>query len=168
MGQPMFWTVLLGVAVLAAVARLVVGGPLLRSRAVPVGATALTIAGLSVAALVFHCTSMFFASWTDALPAGRPLGEAVRALGPASQWAYWVPAVLLVVSLRRIWWPGTALLTVTLAGVGATMFWPYPLATHLSWLAAAILSVVFVGSALVGPWWGSGRGAEPAQVSRQA
>lgn len=149
MDQPVYWIVLTGIAVLAAVARLATGSPLLRSRAVPVSAAGMVIAGISLVVLVFHCASMFFAPWTDALPGGRSLGEAVRALGAVSQWAYWLPAAALVVSLRRVWWPGLAVLTVALIGVGATMFWPYPLAVHLTWLASAVLAVVFVGSALV-------------------
>jgi hypothetical protein len=115
---------------------------------VPRGELAITaVAGL---ALVFHCASMFFAPWTDALPGGRPLGEAVRALEAASQAAYWVPAVALVLALHRVWWPGPALLAVTLVGVGVTMFWSTPLTTHLAWLAAAVLAVSFVMGALVG------------------
>lgn len=149
MDQPGLWIVLVAVAVLAGGARVVVGRPLLGSRAVLLRSAELLTAGLSLVVLVFHCASMFFAAWTDALPGGQPLGEAVRAMGTASQWSYWLPAVLLVISLRRVWWPALGLLATALVGVGLTMFWPYPLVTHLAWLTSAVLVVVLVGSGLI-------------------
>lgn len=150
MNQPVYWSVLLGVAVLAGAARLATGGPLLPRRAVPLRRPELLLAGIALLVLVFHCASMFFAPWTDALPGGRALGDAVRAGGAASQVAYWLPAVALLAAVRRVWWPGLLLLAVTLVGVGYTMFWPHPLPTHLAWLAAAVLTVVAVASSLVG------------------
>lgn len=166
MNQPVYWSVLLGVAVLAGAARLGTGRPLLPRRAVPLRGAELLLAGIALLVLVFHCASMFFAPWTDALPGGRTLGDAVRAGGPASQWAYWLPAVALLGALRRVWWPGPLLLVISLAGVGYTMFWPHPLAIHLAWLAAAVLTVVAVASSLVGRRGGSRAvgGRAPAHV----
>lgn len=149
MEQPGLWIALAAVALLAGAARMAVGRPLLGSRAATVRTAALVTAGLSLVVLVFHCASMFFAPWTDAVPGGRALGEAVRGMGAASQWSYWLPAVLLVISLRRVWWPAPCLLATALVGVGLTMFWPYPLATHLAWLSSAVLVVVLVGSGLI-------------------
>jgi len=83
--QPVYWSVLLGVAVLGGAARLVARGPLLPRRAVPLRRAELLVAGSALLVLVFHCASMFFAPWTDALPGGRIMGDAVRAGGPASQ-----------------------------------------------------------------------------------
>lgn len=151
MDQPVFWSVLLGVSVLGAALRWRHGGPLLARWAAPVGRTELAVAVAAVLVLVFHCAVMFFARWTDAIPGGQLLGDPVRGLGAVSQGSYWVPAAVLVVALRRIWWPGLALLAGTLLGVGVTMFWPYPLSTHLGWLAAVILAGVFVSSSLVVP-----------------
>lgn len=150
MNQPVYWSFLLGVAVLAGAARLLSGGPLLPRRAVPLRGAELLLAGAALVVLVFHCASMFFAPWTDALPGGRALGDAIRAGGMGSQWGYWLPVVALLGALRRVWWPGLLLLAVTLAGVGYTMFWPHPLPTHLTWLAAAVLTTVAVGTSLVG------------------
>lgn len=150
MNQPVYWGVLLGIAGLVGLARLVSGGPLLRRQAVSLRGAELLVAGAAVLALVFHCASMFFAPLTDALPGGRALGDSVRGMGPASQWAYWLPAVGLLLSLRRVWWPGPALLAASLAGVGYTMYWPSTLNTHLGWLAAAVVTVVLVTAALVG------------------
>ncbi|WP_448616937.1 hypothetical protein [Modestobacter sp. URMC 112] len=150
MDQPVYWALLSGAAVLAGAARLAVRRPLWPGRAVPVDRTALAVAVVGVLVLAFHCASMFFAPWTDALPAGRALGAPVRELGTVSQLTYWAPAAALVLAVRRVWWPGVVLLAGTLAGVGATMFRSAPLPVHLTWLAAAVLAVAFVGSALVG------------------
>lgn len=149
MDQPVFWSILLGVSVLAVVARLWAGGPLVRRRSVPLGRAELAVAGASGLALVFHCTAMFFGPWVDAIPGAQGPGDAVRALGTASQWSYWLAIVALLVALRQIWWPALALLAGAMLGVGATMFSPYPLTTHLAWITAAVLGMVFVSSSLV-------------------
>lgn len=150
MNQPLYWTLLVGAAACGAAARLIVGHPLLRRQAVSLGRAELGVAAVSVLALAFHCASMFFGPWTDAVPGGQILGDPIRALGPASQVAYWLPAAALVAAVRRVWWPALALLTGALAGVGITMFWSYPLATHLSWLAAASVTSIVIASSLVG------------------
>lgn len=149
MNQPLYWTLLAAAAVCVATARLAVGHPFLRRRAVAVGPAELGVAAVSLLVLVFHCASMFFAPWTDAVPGGRALGEPIRALDAASQVAYWLPALVLVLALRRLWWPALALLTTTLVGVGITMFWSFPLATHLTWLAAAVVTFIVVAGSLV-------------------
>lgn len=162
MEQPVFWSVLLLVAVLGAAVRWRNGGPWAPRLAVSVDRVGLVVAGVSVLALVLHCTVMFFAPWTDALPGARVVGDAVRGMGATSQWAYWVPAVALLVALRWIWWPGLAALAVTLLGVGVTMFWPFALTTHLAWLAAVILVGVVVSNALVAAPRSGAPGRRPA------
>lgn len=138
MQQPIYWS-LLGVAVLAVAAiRGRAGRPLLHRRAIPLHRWEWAAAGLGAAALAFHCGSMFFASWVDTVPGLQTPATAVRALDQISQWAYWVPAALLLLSVRRVWWPGPVLLAACFVGVGVTMFWSYPLSTHLGWLAAAV------------------------------
>ena len=106
---------------------------------------------VAVALLVFHCATMFFASWVDTVPLAKAPADVVRALGPASQVAYWVPAITLVIALRRIWRPALALLVVTLVGVGYTMFVPHSLSTHLAWLGATAGILVLIMTALVSP-----------------
>jgi hypothetical protein len=165
MNQPVYWSVLAGIAVLAAAARLTAGGPLLRCRAVPLGRGDFLVAVVSVLALAFHCAVMFFAPWTDAVPGADVLGSRIRALGPVSQWTYWLPAAALALSLRRVWWPALVSLTATLSGVGITMFWPYPLTTHLAWLAAAVVTWIVVASSLVGRRQGSRPPREPAPAT---
>jgi len=128
--QPVFWSALLAVSVALVVVRLRRGAPPLLtrfSRRTPVGA--LVVAAVAAVALVFHCGSMFFAPWVDA--------------------AYWVPAALLVVMLGRLWWPAVLVIVVSLVGVGVTMFSPYPLTTHLVWLATATLTLVATATGLL-------------------
>lgn len=165
MDQPVFWSVLFLVAVLGAALRWRNGGPLVPRRAVPVDRAGLVVAGVAVLALVMHCAVMFFAPWTDALPGGRVVGDAVRGMGATSQWAYWVPALALLVALRRVWWPGLAALGMALLGVGVTMFWPFALATHLAWLAAVILVGVVVLNSLVAAPRADAPGRRPAARS---
>jgi hypothetical protein len=149
MQQPLFWGFLAMCVLLGAAARFANGGPLLAGRAATIERARLGVAGVTSLALAVHCGTMFFAPWTDAVPGGQALGRAIRELGPASQWTYWLPAAALLLSLLRVWWPGLVLLGVTLSGVGITMFWPYPLSTHLSWLAAAVLTWTLVAIGLI-------------------
>lgn len=151
MDQPIFWSVLLAVAVLAVAVRRLVGRPLLGRHATPIGRPALLVAGLSVLALVFHCTAMFFGPWVDAIPGAQGPADAVRGLGATSQIAYWLPAATLVLAVRRIWWPGLLLLVITAVGVGITMYWLFALTTHLGWLAAFIVVGSAISATLLGP-----------------
>ncbi len=145
----MFWGVLLGVAVLGAVVR-VWRGPLWPRRATVIPPSALVIAAAAALALVFHCAAMFFAPWTDAIPGARIPGDAIRAMGDASRWAYAVPAALLVLAVRNLWWPALLALAVALLGVGITMYGPFSLGTHLAWLAALIVVGTVVSAGVVG------------------
>ena len=86
----------------------------------------------------------------DAVPGLEPATRAVRASGTASQITYWLPAAAVVVGWRRVWWPALAVVALTLAGVGVTMFIPFPLLVHLVWLTALILSALAVSMFLVG------------------
>ncbi len=151
MDQPIFWSALLAVALLAMALRWRAGGPLLARDATPIGRPSLIVAGLSVLVLVFHCTAMFFGPWIDAIPGAQAPADAVRSLGTASQIAYWLPAVTLVLAVRRIWWPGLLVLVTTLVGVGVTMYWPFALTTHLSWLAALIVVGSAISATLLSP-----------------
>lgn len=149
MGQPVFWSILAGATLLVMMLRLAIRRPYLPRRAVVIGRAELTLAAVCVLALVFHCGAMFFAPWTDALPGGRALGDPVRALGTASEWAYWLPAAGLMLAFSRIAWPALVLLGATLLGVGVTMFRPYPLDVHLAWIAAAVLTLALIASSFL-------------------
>lgn len=150
MNQPFLWGALLAFAIIVGSVRAVRGRPFLAEQAVDLGPVGRPVAVLSAAALVFHCAAMFFEPWVTAVAVLRPLAAAVNAMDAASQVAYWVPAALLLLAWRRVWWPGLALTAVTLAGVGVTMYWPYPLVVHLWWLGAVIVAGVLVSTALTG------------------
>lgn len=149
MEQPALWTTLVAIAAVAMVARLVAGRPLWRRRARAIPGWELGIAAVMVVALVFHCAAMFFADWVDAVPFAEGPAEAVRDLGPASQVAYWLPSVGVVIALRHVWTPALGLLVVALVGVGYTMFVPHGLTTHLAWMTAAALTLVMIAAGLV-------------------
>lgn len=169
MDRPLYWGVLAATAIVLAGARLVVRRPLWRSRARAISTVDLVVAGAAVAVLVFHCMAMFFADWVDAVPFAEAPAAAVRDLDSlASEVSYWVPAAALVVALRRVWPPALVLLVVTLVGVGYTMFVPHALTTHLAWLAAAAVTVVLTGTALVFPRRREGRSGSARTVAQSA
>jgi hypothetical protein len=149
MGQPVFWSALLAVSVAGVGVRVLARRPLLPRLAKELGRWELAVAGASLLALVFHCLAMFFAGWVDVVPFLRAPAAAIRAMGTVSQVAYWVPAALLLVAVRRVWPIAVAVLAVMLAGVGVTMYWPFALTTHLAWIAAAVVEVVVIASVLV-------------------
>ena len=151
MDQPVFWAALMATAVVGVGARLAARRPLWPRHARRVPAVELAAAAGAVAVLVFHCAAMFFREWVDVVPVARALAASVRALELTSQVTYWVPAMVVVLALRRVWLPALGLLVVVLGGVGVTMFVPHALSTHLAWLAAAAVTVVLIGSALVVP-----------------
>ena len=135
--------VVLGVAGLAA--RLVRGGPLLGRHPSVLGPLDLALATVALLALGFHCTAMFFPSAVT-VPATGVAAGAVRELGGASQVAYWVPAGLLLVAVRRAWIPLLVAEGGALVAVGATMFWDVGLSAHLVALAASVaVTVVYQG-----------------------
>ena len=150
MNQPILWGGLLAAAIVTGAVRFLVGRPFWPGRAVSIGPVARGVALLSILALVFHCAAMFFTPWVTAVPFLEPMARSVNNMGVASQVAYGVPALLLLAAWARVWWPGLVLMVITLAGVGATMYWPYPLVTHLWWLGAVIVAGVLVSSTLVG------------------
>jgi hypothetical protein len=147
--QPIYWSTLTATVALLAVVRWRARRPLLARRSAPLRRWEWAIATVSVAALVFHCGAMFFSAWINAVPGLRPPADSIRSFGAGSQAAYWIPALILFAAVRRTWWPGLILVATTLIGMGVTMFWSYGLTTHLSWLAAAVLTVTAVFAALV-------------------
>ena len=151
MNQPVYWVLLLAVTVTVMGVRLAVRRPLWRQRSSGIPPRELAVGAVAAAALVFHCTVMFFAEWVDAVPYTEGPAGAVRDLGLISQVTYWVPAAVLVIVLRRVWTPALVLLAATLVGVGYTMFVPHDLTTHLAWLATATITLVVIAAALVAP-----------------
>jgi hypothetical protein len=158
MNQPVFWVSLVVIAVVAMGLRLRAGRPLWQGRTSEISAGEMAVAGVMAVALIFHCAAMFFAGWVDAVPFAEGPAAAVRDLdGRVSQVAYWVPALGLVIALRRVWLPALVLLIVTLVGVGYTMFVPHGLTTHLAWIAAATIALVTIVAGLISRAGSQGR-----------
>ena len=151
MDQPVYWSFLTATALIGMGVRLAARRPLWRRHSSGVPPHELAAAAVMVAALAFHCASMFFADWVDAVPLAEGPAGAVRELGLVSQVTYWVPAAVLVFALRRVWTPALVLLAAALAGVGYTMFVPHSLTTHLAWIATATITLVVVATALLAP-----------------
>ncbi len=147
----MYWAFLLAVALIGIAARFVNGSPLFPQRASRLYRVEGAVAIAALLLLGFHCGAMFFPSVSDAIPGLQGPASAIRALGLASQIAYWAPAVIVVIALRHVWLPAIAAESATLLAVGITMFGPFALTIHLAAIAAAVTMTVAVGIALVRP-----------------
>jgi len=111
-----------------------------------------TVLGLAaLVVLAFHCGAMFFPSQVDALPGLHAPAESIRRLGVASQLAFALPALALIVVNRRAWPPLLVLLALSLAAAGVTMFWWFGLNVHLGAIAAAITATAVVTIVLARP-----------------
>ena len=82
---------------------------------------------------------MFFPAAVAVIPLSDGAAESVRELGAASQAAYWLPAGLLVLALRRAWTPLLVTEVSVLLAVGITMFWSFSLTTHLVTIAGSVV-----------------------------
>ena len=139
-----YWVALVVLVVVGLAVRVLRGGPLLpAARTSVLGRLDLVVALVAFLALGFHCAAMFFPS-VVAAPGTDGAARAVRELGAASQVAYWVPAVLLLVALRRAWAPLLFAETVVLLAVGGTMFWDFGLPAHLIAIAGSVATTVAV------------------------
>lgn len=139
-----YWVAPVVLVVIGLAARAVRGGPLLPARTFVLGRLDLAVAVVAFLALGFHCAAMFFPSVVAAVPGTDGAARAVRELGVASQVAYWVPAGLLLLALRRAWAPLLVAETVVLLAVGATMFWDFGLPAHLIAIAGSVATTVVV------------------------
>lgn len=74
----------------------------------------------------------------------------INALGAVSIVAFAVPAMLLIVVLRRINSPGLMLIVPALAAVGTTMYDSGPLAVHLAAFFATVLLLALCAATLIG------------------
>ncbi len=142
-----YWVILTGIAVAAVPIGLTAG------RAHPHGARTngawVAVGVVALGALVFHCVAMFLPRLVPPVGPLPAAADEIRALGLPSQLAYWLPATLLVAALRRLPPVPVTALAGVLVGVGVTMFWPFPLAVHLAFIAAAVGTLAgLVGMAL--------------------
>lgn len=114
--------------------------------------------GVGVALLGFHCGAMFFPQLVDWPPAVAAAADDIRALGAASVVWYVVPAVLVLLGLRRQHLVGQGAVAVALAAVGVTMFNGGSLQAHLVAIFVSVVVLVGVTAALLLPPWRRPRG----------
>ncbi|RJT76926.1 hypothetical protein D6T63_15820 [Arthrobacter cheniae] len=111
----------------------------------------MTVVG--VLGLILHCASMFFRPVVAAIPGSGSVISQINSMGTASMIWYTVPALLVLVGLRRQQWIALILLAGSLLAVGVTMYNGTVLSTHLDTIFAAgvmIAATVFLLSAP--PW----------------
>lgn len=109
--------------------------------------TQLVLASVGMAGLISHCAAMFFPSLIEALPETDAAISAIDALGTASLILYVVPAVLLLLGLRRQHPLSWAAVALSLIAVGVTMYDGGSLQAHLT--AIFVFVVLLAGDAAV-------------------
>ena len=143
-----YWAVLAVAAAAGLLLRALRRGPVLSRWAWRGGRVDLAAAFVALLALAFHCAAMFFPSVVAAAPATSGAAGAVSELGTASQVAYWLPAAVLLLAVRRAHPALLAGEAGALFAVGATMFWDFGLPAHLVAIAAAVLVTTALGTTL--------------------
>jgi len=132
-------------------ARLVFAVLPLRRFALPVTATESIVFGVGAAGLVLHCSAMFFSRLVEPLPGADPVINDIRALGTASIIWYVVPAVLVILGLRRQHPVALAMTALALVAVGVTMYNGGSLHVHLAAIFVSVLVLAGVTAMLVLP-----------------
>ncbi len=132
-------------------ARLVLRGMPVKRLAAPVDVSGVLLIVVGLAGLAFHCGSMFFRSNVQSVPGLSPVIGEIDALGAVSIAWYAASAGLVVAGLRRQYPPALAVLVLSLAGVGVTMYDHGPLAPHLSAIFVAVVVLAGVIAVLAGP-----------------
>lgn len=151
----------LAVAAVIAARSLLPGLPM-RGRAVTLTLTevALTLFGLAI--LAFHCVAMFFTDAARRLPGSDGVIEDIRALGTLSFVWYLVPALVLLLGLRRLPPLAVAVVSVGLLGIGVTMYNGGSLETHLVAIFAGTMLLTATIATFVRP---PGRSATPERLT---
>ncbi len=152
---------LVGTVLLALVLRMAVPRSPVPRLARPLPRVDAVVAGLGVLGLVFHCTAMFYRRVVEAIPGTSAAVDLVNRMGPASVVMYVVPAVLVLVGLRRQHPAVLGLLTLALVAVGVTMYNGSPLPTHLATIVATAVVLAIIGGLLT-------RGVDPRPRTRVA
>ncbi|MCY7373103.1 MAG: hypothetical protein LH461_05310 [Spirochaetaceae bacterium] len=142
----------LGVAVAVILgARLALSALPLRGPARRVTITDATLSVVGAAGLAFHCVAMFFRRVVDPLPGADAVISDIRALGTASIIWYVVPAVLVLLGLRRVHPVGLAVAALAFVAVGVTMYDEGPLDIHLAAIFTSVVVLALVTATLVLP-----------------
>lgn len=112
---------------------------------------ALTVVG--VLGLILHCASMFFRSAVAAIPGSGSVIDQINSMGTASMIWYAVPALMVLMGLRRQHWIALILLAVSLLAVGITMYNGTAVSTHLVTIFAAGVTIAATVFLLSAPPW---------------
>lgn len=140
----------LGVVVAAILgARFLISALPLRAAAAPMTVTDVALAGLGVGGLAFHCGAMFFRPRVEALPGTPVVIRQINALGTASIIYYAIPALVVLLGLRRQHPITLTIVTAALAGVAVTMYDGGSLHTHLTAIFLSVVVLACVAAMLV-------------------
>jgi hypothetical protein len=133
-------------------ARFVVPQLPVKSRAVRLSLPDAALVGVGVLGLLFHCTAMFSRQIYDGASVIKPLVGLVNSMGVVSVVLFVLPAVLILIGLRRQQRGALAVLSLTLIAVGVTMYVDGPLQLHLTAIfAATIVLAVLVSLFVLAP-----------------
>ncbi|MDQ6776111.1 MAG: hypothetical protein M3071_07820 [Actinomycetota bacterium] len=148
---------LVSLAVVVAVllsARFLLAALPLRRVAVPVTITDVALAGVGILGLAFHCGAMFSRSLVEWLPGTGSVIREIGALGTGSVILYVVPALLVLLGLRRQHPVAPVVMALALAAVGVTMYDGGSLQAHLTAIFVAVVALAAVATMLtLPPWW---------------
>lgn len=96
---------------------------------------------IGVLGLVLHCVSMFYRGLLAAVPGTGDYIHAVNSMGVASIVLYALPAVLVLIALRRQQMLALIFVVATLVAVGVTMYNGGLLNIHLVTIVAATVAI---------------------------
>lgn len=165
MARPGFFTALAVLVGAILVVRLVRRAPLLAGRARRLTVAESTTVVVADVLLVFHCAAMFATGWVAAIGVLDVPAAIVSDLSdPIGRVAYWLPAVALLIAVRRLWWPAPVGLALALAAVGWTMYGSFTVDQHLATIAVAVTGIAITVAGLVEPP-SRNRPGRPAVVS---
>ena len=144
---------LAGVSVLILLARLVVPQLPLAGRSVRLSWVDAVLFLCGVVGLAFHCAAMFYRHLFDGIGPLGPLVVMVNEMNAVSVILFVVPALLVLMGLRRHYRVALAVLALTLLVVGVTMYSGSPLNVHLGAIFVAVVALVsHVVLFVIPPW----------------
>jgi hypothetical protein len=140
----LFSLCLIGVVVLIIMSRFAFARRLPSRTGRPVRFVDAVLIALGTLGLVFHCAAMFYRTAASSVPFAHPLVVAINAMGPASIALFVLPAVLLMIGLRRQHPVIITIEALTLAAVGVTMYDHARLAAHLTAIFIAVVALAAI------------------------
>jgi len=148
-----FAVTLVGVCVLLLLARLVVPQLPLAGHSVRLSWVDAVLLLCGVVGLAFHCAAMFYRPLFGGIGPLGPLVDMVNEMNVASIILFVVPALLVLIGLRRHYRVSLAVLTLSLLVVGVTMYAGTPLNVHLGTIFVAVVALVgHVALFVIPPW----------------